>query len=198
MKIDKKHIELIRKQFANLKSKEDLVSLLNTAQKIIYGKKSKPIQLKTLIYYTNLIKCKNRYNTFSIKKKSGGQRIIHSPIKGLKSILRYLNLILQSIYEPHRAATGFVLKKSVVDNAKKHVGHYYVFNIDIKNFFYSFDRNRVKQVFMREPFNLSSGKEPIAFMLASLCTHPIEIDNKIKNCSTSRKSNFSYYNKYHL
>ena len=180
MKIDKKHIELIRKQFANLKSKEDLVSLLNTAQKIIYGKKSKPIQLKTLIYYTNLIKCKNRYNTFSIKKKSGGQRIIHSPIKELKSILRYLNLILQSIYEPHRAATGFVLNKSVVDNAKKHVGHYYVFNIDIKNFFYSFDRNRVKQVFMREPFNLSSGKEPIAFMLASLCTHPIEIDNKIK------------------
>jgi retron-type reverse transcriptase len=30
--------------------------------------------------------------------------------------------------------------------------------------------------FIYEPFNLNSDKEPLAFLLASLCTHPIEID----------------------
>jgi hypothetical protein len=91
-----------------------------------------------------------------------------------------LNFVLQCIYEPHEAATGFVLEKSIVDNAKKHVGHHYVLNMDLKDFFHSFDRNRVKMGFMYEPFNLNGDKEPLAFILASLCTHPFEVDEEIK------------------
>jgi hypothetical protein len=84
------------------------------------------------------------------------------------------------VYEPHAAATGFVLGKSIVDNALKHVGHNYVLNIDLKDFFHSFDRNRVKMGFVQEPFNLIGNKEPIAFLLASLCTHSFEINGEIK------------------
>lgn len=181
MKIEQVHIDQIRKQFAALQSKEDLVKLLSDAKNMLYGEECKPVQLKSLTYYANPLHCKKRYQTFTIKKKSGADRTIHAPVKGLKSILRSLNFVLQCIYEPHEAATGFVLEKSIVDNAKKHVGHHYVYNIDLKDFFHSFDRNRVKRAFMYEPFNLRVDKEPLAFLLASLCTHPLEINGQIRN-----------------
>lgn len=180
MKIEQANIDQIRKQFAELENKQDLVELLSVAKNMLYGEECKPVQLKSLTYYANPTICKKRYQTFTIKKKSGGERIIHSPVNGLKSILRSLNFVLQCMYEPHVAATGFVLDKSIVDNAKKHVGHHYVFNLDLKDFFHSFDRNRVKLGFMYEPFNLNGDKEPLAFLLASLCTHPFEIDREPK------------------
>lgn len=181
MKIEQAHIDQIRKQFAEMQSKEDLVKLLSEAKNMLYGEKCKLVQLKSLTYYANPTLCKKRYHTFTIKKKSGADRIIHAPVKGLKSILRSLNFVLQCVYEPHKAATGFVLGKSIVDNALKHVGHHYVLNMDLKNFFHTFDRNRVKVSFMYEPFNLNGEKEPLAFLLACLCTHPLEIDGEIKS-----------------
>jgi RNA-directed DNA polymerase len=180
MKIEQSHIDQIRKQFAEIQSKEDLVKLLSEANIILYGDESKPVQLKSLTYYANPIHCKKRYQTFTIKKKSGADRNIHAPIKGLKSILRSLNFVLKCIYEPHEAATGFVLEKSIVDNAKKHLGKHNVLNMDLKDFFHTFDRNRVKMGFINEPFNLNGDKEPLAFLLASLCTQPIEIDGEVK------------------
>lgn len=180
MKIGQANIDQIKKQFAEMQSKDDLVKLLSDAKNMLYGEECKPFQLKSLTYYANPILCKNRYQTFTIKKKSGADRTIHAPVKGLKSILRPLNLILQCIYEPHPSATGFVLNKSIADNAKKHVGHNYVYNLDLKDFFFSFDRNRLKLAFMYKPFNLNGEREKLAFVLASLCTHPIEIDGEIK------------------
>jgi len=180
MKIEQTHIDQIKKQFAELQSKEDLVKLLSDAKNMLYGEECKPVQLKSLTYYANPGICKKRYLTFTIKKKSGADRTIHAPVKGLKSILRSLNFVLQCIYEPHEAATGFVLEKSIVDNARKHVGHHYVLNMDLKDFFHTFDRNRVKVGLMYEPFNLNGDIEPLAFLLASLCTHPFEIDGEVK------------------
>ena len=182
MKIDQTHIDQIRKQFADLQSKKDLVKLLSEAKNLLYDEKCKPVQLKSLTYYANPEICKKRYQTFTIKKKSGADRTINAPVKGLKSILRSLNFVLQCIYEPHEAATGFVPNKSIVDNAKKHVGHHYVLNLDLKDFFHSFDRKWVKYGFSFEPFNLngSKDKEEIAFLLACLCTHPFEVNGEIK------------------
>ena len=180
MKIEQAHIEQIRKQFAELQSKEDLVSLLSDAKNMLYRKQCEPVQLKSLTYYANPAICRKRYRTFAIKKKSGAKRTINAPVKGFKSILRSLNFVLQCIYEPHEATTGFVVGRSIVDNAKKHVGHHYVLNLDLKDFFHTFDRNRVKMGFIHEPFNLKGDKEPIAFLLACLCTHPFEIDGEEK------------------
>lgn len=182
MKIEQEHIDIIRSQFAQLNSKEDLVQLLSKAKNMLYNKECAPIQLKALTYYANPALSKSRYNTFTIKKKSGADRTIHAPAKGLKSILRALNFVLQCVHEPHAAATGFILEKSIVYNAKKHVGNHYVLNIDLKDFFHSFDRKWVKYGFSYEPFNLrgSAEKEELAFMLACLCTHPLEIDNVTK------------------
>jgi len=180
MKIGQQHINNIREQFAALQTKEDVVALLSNAKNMLYGMECKPVLLKSLTYYANPEFCKNRYTSFPIKKKSGGNRRIHAPVKGLKSILRSLNFVLQCVYEPHKAATGFVLNKSIVDNAKAHVGNRFVYNLDLKDFFHSFDRNRVKMGFIYEPFNLGGEQEPLAFLLASLCTHPFEIDGEMK------------------
>jgi RNA-directed DNA polymerase len=194
MKIDQAHIDQIRKQFAELQSKEDLVKLLSNAKNMLYGEGCKPVQLKSLTYYANPGLCKKRYKTFTIKKKSGADRTIHAPVKGLKSILRSLNFVLQCIYKPHEAATGFVLNKSIVDNAKRHVGHHYVLNMDLKDFFHSFDLYRVKFGLLRELWGINNilkyqekkkddfmQKDEIAFVIACLCTHPFTIDGEVQS-----------------
>jgi retron-type reverse transcriptase len=96
-----------------------------------------------------------RYHSFTLKKKSGGTRTIHAPVNGLKAIQRSLAFILQCVFEPHPAANGFVMGKSIVDNAKIHVGNNYVYNIDLKDFFPSIDQARVWKCLQLSPFNLS-------------------------------------------
>ena len=180
MKNVQTHTDQIRKFFAPMQSKEDLAKLLSFAGDLHYGKKMKPVQLQALNYYANPKICKKRYEAFTIKKKSGEDRIIHAPVNGLKYILQALNVVLQHMYVPHISVTGFAKQKSIVDNAQRHIGYNYVYNLDLKDFFYSFDRNRVKLGFMGKPFHLNKGKEPLAFFLAGLCTHPLETDEGIK------------------
>ncbi len=180
MKPEKQHIAYIREKFAQMQTRDDLAKLLSDAKNLLYAEARPPFLLKAITYYSNPELCKKRYNTFEIKKKSGGKRTINAPVKGLKTILRSLNFVLQCLYEPHSAATGFVLEKSIVDNAALHVGNHNVYNIDLKDFFHSFDRNRVKLAFMYAPFNLNGTREPLAFLLASLCTHPILIGTETK------------------
>jgi RNA-directed DNA polymerase len=180
MKITTEQQTYIREKFASLTTKEDLLELLNEAKRFMYGDGCKKVELKTLTYYANPHFCKERYTSFSIAKKNGGLRSINAPVKGLRSILKILNFILQAVYDYHPAATGFVQNKSIVDNAKAHTGKAYVYNLDIKDFFHSFDRNRVKMGFYRKPFNLKKEKEELAFFLACLCTHPFEVNGEIK------------------
>lgn len=165
----------MQQRFSSLSSKEDLLLLINEANKIMFGENAFTFKLGVLTYFANPSTCKKRYTEFKVAKKSGGARTINAPVKGLKHILKALNLIFQCISEPHSKATGFVPNRSIVTNAKYHVGNHYVYNIDLKDFFHSFDRNRVKLGFMRAPFDLNGTKESMAFLLACLCTHPFEV-----------------------
>lgn len=180
MKIEQHHIDQIRNRFVAIQNKEDLLALLNTAKQIIYGENFKPIQLKSLTYYANNQLCSPRYTRFEINKKTGGKREINAPVKGLKSILQALNFVLQCVADPHKAATGFVRNKSIVDNARKHVDNAFVYNLDLKDFFHSFELKRVKFGFMNAPFNLTAEREELAYLLARLCTHPLEINGEVK------------------
>jgi RNA-directed DNA polymerase len=176
MKIPQEHINEIGAAFRQMKSKEDLLSLLNHTKNIFYGEKAVPFRLKALTYYSNPTLSGNRYREFAIRKKSGGTRKIHAPIKGLKSIQRILDFVLQCVFEPNEAATGFVHGKSIVDNAIVHTGNNYVFNTDLKDFFPSIELHRVKACFKLPPFNLSDEKEPLAFLLANLCCTQLEVE----------------------
>lgn len=75
------------------------------------------------------------YRSWTIPKRSGGTRLITSPVFMLKAIQRgLLDQVLQNA-PCHRAATGFRRGLSVVDNAKPHVGRRVVLNVDIAGFF---------------------------------------------------------------
>jgi hypothetical protein len=121
---------------------------------------------------------KSCYTTFTIKKKSGKDRTIHAPVKGLKEFQKALNIILQCMHEPHDAAIGFVNGKSIVDNAKKHIGQTYVYNIDLKDFFPSIDKSRVWGRLLVAPFNLGTTVErkSIANFIATLSCTPMEVE----------------------
>ncbi len=180
MVLEETQIKSIRNQFQSIENKNDLLKLINYVSKIYYRNDTSKMKLSQLTYYADPYKSKNRYRTFQIKKKSGENRTINAPNRGLNKILKILNLIFQCVSEPHRLAFGFVPEKSIVDNAKIHINQNYVYNIDLKDFFHSFDRNRVKMTFILKPFNLNGHKEPIAFMLASLCTHPLLLNEEEK------------------
>lgn len=210
MKITPEQNKTIQVLFKKMNNKSDFLALLNEAKKLVYGDKAILFEEKQLNYYINkdanadknikskvnlltlLNKGDNRfkngpkkpsYTSFTIKKKSGADRIIHAPVKGLKEFQKALNIILQSIHEPHAAATGFVLGKSIVDNAKVHVGQIYVYNLDLKDFFPSVDKSRVWGRLLAAPFHLNSSAErkKIANMIATLSCTPMDVERLVDN-----------------
>lgn len=178
MRAEPEQIKFIQNTFQIMKSKEDLLGLLNYSKRILFGEKTIPFQLKVLTYYSNPKIAPNRYISFTVKKKSGKNRQIHAPVKGLKAIQRSLNLIFQVVFTPHPAATGFTNNKSIVDNATQHSKSNYVYNIDLKDFFPSVDQARVWKCLQLKPFNLSkeNGRLELANIIASLCCSSMEVE----------------------
>ena len=155
MKIEKKHIVYIQLAFANMQSRQDFLDLLNYTKLLIYGKDYIRFELKQITFYANPKNTNKAYKSFQIKKKSGAARTIYAPENGLKAIQKTLALILQCVFQPHEAAKGFVMGKSVVDNAKEHTGKNYVYNIDLKDFFPSIEQARVWACLKLKPFNIN-------------------------------------------
>lgn len=158
MKPDQKDIDRITAAFKKMQSKEDLLHLLNETKPMVYGDKAKPFELKQLTWYSNPKLGGKRYGEFKIRKKSGSERSIHAPVRGLKSLQKTLSFVLQCVCEPHNAAMGFVWDKSIVDNAKMHVGSKYLYNIDLKDFFPSVDQARVWKCLQLKPFHLTNSE----------------------------------------
>lgn len=176
MKLQEEQAIYIREAFNSMKSKEDFLSLLNYCKVIVFGAEAIPFGMRQLNYHCNPKNNKARYYSFSIRKKSGAFRTIHAPNKGLKAIQKCLNLILQVIFEPHKAATGFIPDKSVVDNAKVHTGKNYVYNIDLKDFFPSIEKARLYSRLKFPPFNLDNERYKLANIIAGLCCQEMEVE----------------------
>ncbi|HEX8378785.1 MAG TPA: reverse transcriptase family protein [Pedobacter sp.] len=180
MKLPKEEIDHIQKAFHKMKSKADLLVLLNYSKRFIYGHAARPFDLRQLNYNATDKANPSRYTKFVIKKKSGNERVIYAPAKGLKSIQKCLNLILQCVFTPHPAANGFITEKSIVSNARNHIGRNYVFNIDLKDFFPSIDQARVWKCFQIEPFFLNENNKNVALagLLASICCTEMEVERE--------------------
>ncbi|MBQ5936392.1 MAG: RNA-directed DNA polymerase [Bacteroidaceae bacterium] len=157
----------IAQRASMLQNKEDLLQLLNDILKDeISSDHSFSFSMRQLSYYCNPNNVRGRYRHFSIPKKSGGQRHISAPSRGLSHILYYVNIMLKAVYLPSDYAMGFVEGRSVVDNASRHIGQNYVFNTDLENFFPSIAQPRVWKRFQLAPFNFN---QQIASILAGLC-----------------------------
>ena len=161
-------------EISNLASKmtsaNDLAELLTKIKRDELGSDKAAITEPQLKYFANE-KTPNRYRTFHIRKKSGGQREINAPSYPLAIILHILNTLFQSIYKPDNVVCGFAPGRSVVDNAKSHIGHNYVFNIDLKDFFSSIPQARVWKRLQLPPFNFT---REIANVVAGLCCNKNE------------------------
>lgn len=183
MKIEEIHRQEIKGLFESLKTKEDLLTLLNKVKVIMHGEKSHPFTLKQFNYHYSSRNNPKRYTEFKIKKKSGGERNITAPNTGLLEIQKCLNIIFQSVYNVHQFAFGFVPNKSILDNAKIHSGSLYVYNIDLKDFFPSIDQARIWGRLKHPPFNLNdaSNRIELANIIAVLCCHKMEVERKDEN-----------------
>lgn len=170
-------MEILQKA-QDLTTKEELLDLLNEIKASVIGKRAKPIDLKYLTRYCDPRRPNiERYKNFSIPKKSRGVRTISAPVARLKDILTYLNILLSSMYKPSEYAKGFVKGQSVATNALAHVGHNYVFNLDLKDFFPSIEKSRIWKRLTLPPFNFQSN---IADIIAGLCTMRVEAGETAK------------------
>lgn len=118
------------------------------------------------------------YQTFFIKKSSGGHRLIQAPLYDLRLIQRLINVGLTSVFTPHENAFGYVTGKSIVDNAKIHINHHYVYNIDLSNFFASIPAEIIKKVLGVAPFNLNKGIDGLLPLIVRFCTIPSGSDKQ--------------------
>lgn len=110
----------------------------------------KPNTLAWLAY-----RCTERYRHYSIPKSNGKVRKISEPIGNLKIIQKRLSKLFAFLYENQlrhlenhqrgfkRNAHGFLICKSIVTNAKLHVGKSWVLNLDFADFFPSFNEKRI-------------------------------------------------------
>ncbi|MFK5915591.1 MAG: retron Ec67 family RNA-directed DNA polymerase/endonuclease [Woeseiaceae bacterium] len=102
-----------------------------------------------------------QYTTFTIPKKSGGTRTIFAPSDKLKSIQSNLSILLLDCIDEinesnkkkytykHALSHGFVRECSIMTNAVMHLNQKNVLNIDLKDFFDSFNFGRVRGFFIK-------------------------------------------------
>lgn len=169
MKLTSHEITQIRESFYAVKTREDMLALINVIQSYLYPK-NKPIRIRSLNYYAHpKLSSTKRYAVYTITKKNGKERIIHAPIEGLKLIQECLNCIFSILFLPNINVMGYVKGKSIVDNARIHFSKHYIYNTDLQNFFSYIQLHRVKTVLKLPPFCLDGDREPLAFWLANLC-----------------------------
>lgn len=128
---------------------------------------------------------KEKYSTFEVPKKSGGVRTIYAPNKKLKAIQKKLSDILyechSEIYPKHKfkvISHGFVKKENnnkkeiiygALSNATVHKNKNNVLNIDLENYFGSFNFGRVRGFFIKnKDFALS---EKCATVIAQIACY---------------------------
>lgn len=82
-----------------------------------------------------------KYNIYYKKKPNGGFRKICAPDNETKQKQReLLRSYQEQIGKEHKTAYGFVKNKNVKDNALIHIGREAIYNIDLKDFFDSINR----------------------------------------------------------
>jgi len=136
------------------------VSELGAAMKV-------PLNELRFLAYDQRVSRISHYHRFKVAKKTGGFREISAPAPRLKAAQYW---ILEQLLEKvllHEAAHGFVLQRSIVSNARPHVGAQVVINMDLKDFFPSISYRRVKGVFMALGYS-----EQLATIFGLICTEP--------------------------
>lgn len=123
------------------------------------------VRCKTLWYCVHTKA--SRYKTFTIAKANNKKRLIHSPDRVLKFIQQRINHVLLSKVPLAECVGAYVKGKSCRDVVVRHVGHKVRIGMDLKDFFPTHTRGRVRAFFRRQGYT-----DQIAGILSDLCTAP--------------------------
>ncbi|MEB8486219.1 MULTISPECIES: reverse transcriptase domain-containing protein [Acidithiobacillus] len=112
---------------------------------------------KAVSYILYMLPTDQKYTTFEISKRNGGQRTINAPVEKLKVLQRRLADLLQDCLDEinnakglkDRTAHGFKRKLSIITNARQHRHRRWVFNVDLENFFPSINFGRIRGFFIK-------------------------------------------------
>ena len=150
-----------------LNNEFDLLKAFNKLHSKYFPEESR-FTLDELFYYANPNNADDKYASFDIPKKSGGYRHIFTPCIRLKRLQTYSYYVLQSMYEEHynKVAMGFIHKRSIVTNARKHIRRNFVYNIDLQDFFTSIEMHQVWKSLCLPPLKFP---DKISMILAGLC-----------------------------
>jgi hypothetical protein len=105
------------------------------------------------------------YRRFSIPKRRGGVRQIEAPGEKLKDLQRRVHRKLLAGLPMPACATGYVARRSIVDNARPHAGQGVVINLDLADFFPSISTEEVQATWQGLGWN-----DEAARILAAICT----------------------------
>lgn len=105
------------------------------------------------------------YRRYKIRKSKHGFRKIEAPRRFLKLIQRWIYHYILSTVQIPSAVHGFVPEKDIFSNVQSHLKSKNVMVIDIKDFFPSIKKNRVKNVFKELGFPVK-----VTNRLTNLCT----------------------------
>jgi len=105
------------------------------------------------------------YTRFTIPKRRGGTRTIKAPNDKLKALQRRILHRLLNPLPMHPAVTGFVRGRSIVDNARPHIGRGVVINLDLADFFPTITAERVTRMFRALGWDADA-----AAILSRICT----------------------------
>lgn len=108
----------------------------------------------------------SRYHRYTIPKRNGGLRAICAPEPKLKTLQRRILRRLLKSLKSHPCATGFEKGRSIVTNANAHVGAAVIVRMDVKDFFTSTRKKRVRKFFSSIGWNRFTSQ-----LLTQLCTY---------------------------
>lgn len=108
-----------------------------------------------LAYYAYYIDSTKAYTSFSIKKRSGGERTIDAPVRGLKELQRTILNKLSPEATFRHCVYGYIPGRGILQNSVVHVRQRWVLRVDIKDFFPSITTARVSGMFKNPPFDMA-------------------------------------------
>ncbi len=139
------------------------------------------VKPKTVSYLLYKLPETEKYHSFEIPKSNGGKRLINAPEQRLKMLQGRLAKILyrciaevEKIDPPHHPlAHGFARSCSIFTNASMHKRRRYVLNLDLQDFFPSFNFGRVRGFFIKDKrFGLA---EKVATVIAQIACFKNEL-----------------------
>lgn len=114
-----------------------------------------------------------RYKVYTIPKRTGGSRLIEHPSRELKAIQRWLVQAIFARFPVHEAATAYRKGTGIRVNAERHKDTKFTNRYDFKDFFPSFDSDRVRLFVAEETkrIGMTLSDRDLDFVVNIVCRH---------------------------